>query len=254
MNDAWLALVGINDGSLKARSTIRVFLFFASPLFRPSSIRALRKSLAPETPSLRQTPQGYLRVSVSVASIAEQARLDEESGGDAGDTGATADGFTQVKLPSTIKLQHLLLEAEVIRADGLPVLDALSKLTGGQGVDPFVVVSYGVNGSVRTDLASRRTDVRAPRGTDRRNPVWDERVLLPITVPAAGEGDERRAKLPTNWVRIAVYDHDFGRADQVIGQVMVRIDEVLRGDYHLLRWFNLYGPAPGALSKPTGSA
>lgn len=200
----------------------------------------------PPSPPPPHPPQGYLRVSISVASIAEQAKLDEEKDDDAsGDGGAGDEGFQQVKLPSTIKLQHLLLEADVIRADGLPVLDTLAKLTGGQGIDPFVVVSYGVNGSVRTDLASKRTDVRNPRGTDRRNPVWDEKVLLPITVPASAEGDDHKAKLPTNWIRVAVYDHDFGRADQIIGQVMLRIDEVMRGDTKLYRWFNLYGPAPG---------
>lgn len=242
LNNQWLALVGVNDGALKVSSR-RLSLPHLSACSAqrcpPALAQPGRRAVRPPS----ELTQGYLRVSVSVASIAEQARLDETADGD-GDDGGDGSGFQQVKLPTTIKLDHLLLEAEVIRADGLPVLDTLSKLTGGQGLDPFVVVSYGVNGSCRTDLASRRTDARRPRQVDRRNPIWDEKIHLPVTVPAA-EGGDKRAKLPTNWVRVAVYDHDFGRADQVIGQVMIRIDEVKSGHYHLYRWINLYGPAPG---------
>lgn len=107
----------------------------------------------------------------------------------------------------------------------------------------FVSVTFGVNGAVRTALASRRTDSRE-RNSDRRNPRWDERVQLPVTVLA-----ERKA-LPTNTIRVAVLDHDFGRADQVIGQVLVRFDEVQAKNYALFRWFNLYGPAPGEIEHP----
>lgn len=66
--------------------------------------------------------------------IKDQAQLDELAEADTADGELSA--FQSVKMPSTIRLQHLLLEVEVVRAEGLPVMDTLSKLTGGQGTDP----------------------------------------------------------------------------------------------------------------------
>lgn len=181
---------------------------------------------------------GYLLVTVSVTNVKEQ--LDDEEEEDVVDS-------DQIQFPSSIQLEQFELLAEVFRGEGLPAMDTLSKVTGGAGLDPFVAMSFGASGTVRTEIASK-----VEGSTDRRNPLWRERLRLPVAVPAMSGATKTQSML-VDRVRISLVDHDFGRADVLVGQLVLKFSDIRANMYSAIGWHNLYGPAPGTADHDVGA-
>jgi hypothetical protein len=185
----------------------------------------------------KRTVNGFVRASVLLLPPGEEPPVhpedDDATGGDGDDGGGDGSVLPMVAplLPASASLQEWQLSVFVERAEGLPSVDALARLTGGAGVNPYARVSFGVAGDVRTDVAAPAT----------RDPVWAEQLLLPLELPALGDT-----------IRVEVYDHDYGRDDTLLGAVRISLAEVRAGLHAAPRWHTLYGPAPG--TRPAAAA
>ena len=166
-----------------------------------------------------RTVNGFVRASVVVLAPGDEPSAHPEAEGDADDEDVS---LAQTMVPADVALEEWQLTLQVERAEGLPSVDGLAQLTGAQGVNPYLRASFGVAGDVRTEVASPAT----------RAPVWAETLLLPLELPALA-----------NTIRVEVLDHDYGRADTLLGSVRLSLAEVRAGAHAELRWHTLYGPS-----------
>ncbi|KAK3235298.1 hypothetical protein CYMTET_54488 [Cymbomonas tetramitiformis] len=170
--------------------------------------------------------QGFLKASFVVLGPEDEQQVHDEDQEEKADRLAAAAGVHNVYcMNPDVDVKQYALQLNVDRAEGLPEMDSATMNAVGKAADAFVAVCFGNPTEVVTEVVNSQS------------PKWNERLVLPATLPSL-----------SNTIRVRVMDFDSISQHDLIGQLTLRFDDVLAGEYKDARWWNLYGPSENTSS------
>ena len=155
--------------------------------------------------------RGYLKLGISVlhsedkpVDLAIKEKLSEKD--------------KDLMLPPHVKPKVMQLHVEILKADGLPLMDKSGTL------DAYCVAKFaGAEVKTSTLTADEAT----------MSVYWKNKLFIPVLQPCV-----------TNYLTLTVWDHDYMSKDDLVGSVVFHLEKIKQGVYSEYFWANLYGAPP----------